>query len=167
MEVATEDVVRRILDRYGRTRMVILDYVMPHMDGSQIAAIINRTLETLKGIDYRTLQKPRQKAYDDAKQFATQAAEPLRDRERKDVVRREQLADVLGRDREVVRAAAGELHRFAAGEVGFVVVELHGAVGGGQAAPQAVGESSVEQPATGRGDDGRAGWHEKQDRCGG
>jgi hypothetical protein len=50
----------------------------PAQLSGQIAGIINRTLETLKGIDYRTLQKPRQKAYDDAKQFATQAEEALK-----------------------------------------------------------------------------------------
>jgi len=44
----------------------------------QIRAMIDRTLATLGGIDYQKLQQPRQKAYDDAKMFATQADEALK-----------------------------------------------------------------------------------------
>lgn len=57
---------------------------------SQIRSIIDRTLETLKGIDYQKLQKPRQKAYDDAKLFATQADEALKG---KNLVFAKELAD--------------------------------------------------------------------------
>ena len=44
----------------------------------QIRAMIDRTLGTLGGIDYQKLQQPQQKAYDDAKMFATQADEALK-----------------------------------------------------------------------------------------
>ena len=44
----------------------------------QIRSMIDRTLATLGGIDYGKLQQPRQKAYDDAKMFATQADEQLK-----------------------------------------------------------------------------------------
>lgn len=44
----------------------------------QIRDIVARTRATLDNIDYRTLTPPRQKAYDDAKLFLTQAEEALK-----------------------------------------------------------------------------------------
>ena len=50
----------------------------PAQLAGQIRAAIDRTLDILNGIDYRTLVKARQKAYDDSKLFATQADEALK-----------------------------------------------------------------------------------------
>ena len=52
----------------------------PNQQTAQIRAGIDRTLETLNGIDYQKLQQPRQKAYDDAKLFAQQAEQALKEK---------------------------------------------------------------------------------------
>jgi hypothetical protein len=59
-------------------------------DSAQLAAIIDRTLATLEGIDWQKLQPPRQKAYNDAKLFASQAREAL---DAKDLVIAKEFAE--------------------------------------------------------------------------
>jgi hypothetical protein len=59
-------------------------------DSAQLAAIIDRTLTTLEGIDWQKLPSPRQKAYNDAKAFANQAREAL---DAKDLVIAKEFAE--------------------------------------------------------------------------
>jgi hypothetical protein len=52
----------------------------PDQQAAQIRGSIDRTLGTLNGIDYGKLQEPRQKQYDEAKLFANQADQALKEK---------------------------------------------------------------------------------------
>lgn len=54
--------------------------VDPDQQIAQIRGSIDRTLGTLNGIDYGKLQEARQKQYDEAKLFATQAEQALKEK---------------------------------------------------------------------------------------
>jgi hypothetical protein len=58
----------------------IPDQVDPDQQAAQIRGIVDRTLGTLNGIDYQKLQEARRKQYDEAKLFATQAEQALKEK---------------------------------------------------------------------------------------
>ena len=62
----------------------------PDQQAAQIRTSIDRTLGTLNGIDYQKLQEARRKQYDEAKLFAKQAEEALKE---KNLVMAKEFAD--------------------------------------------------------------------------
>jgi hypothetical protein len=58
----------------------ISDQVDPNQLAAQIRGSIDRTLGTLNGIDYGKLQEARRKQYEEAKLFATQADQALKEK---------------------------------------------------------------------------------------